>query len=144
MSLVVHWRRSEYDVLIDRTTSWGNPYRIGRDGTREEVIAKFRAWWYLPSQKSLRQRARKELKGKRLGCWCAPRACHGHVIVQYVNRIRVDMTGIPSRKYGGQGKLYWSRCGNLKEYDELVEYEEAQLHAPDGDPWGTEWVNQEK
>ena len=30
-------------VLIDRRTKWGNPFRLGRDGTREQVVARYRA-----------------------------------------------------------------------------------------------------
>ena len=30
-------------VLIDRRTRWGNPFVVGRDGTREQVIARYRA-----------------------------------------------------------------------------------------------------
>lgn len=61
------------DVRIDRKTRWGNRFVIGRDGTREEVIALF--------ERDLRQRIRcgevtaehlAALDGKRLGCWCAP------------------------------------------------------------------------
>ena len=32
----------KYDVLVDRTTDWGNPYVLGVDGTRSEVIEKHR------------------------------------------------------------------------------------------------------
>ena len=30
-------------VLIDRRTRWGNPFVVGRDGTRAQVIARYRA-----------------------------------------------------------------------------------------------------
>lgn len=76
---VVNVRREMYDVFIGRPSLWGNPFEIGRDGTREEVIAKYAAWivtqtWLL-SQVHL-------LRGQRLGCFCAPRACHGDVLVK--------------------------------------------------------------
>ena len=29
--------------------------------------------------------ARKELKGKILGCWCSPYACHGEVLAEIAN-----------------------------------------------------------
>ena len=74
---VVHCRRDAYDVLIDRTTQWGNPFRIGVDGSRVEVVSKFRAW--LLKHPELIAAARIELKGKRLGCWCHPLLCHGDV-----------------------------------------------------------------
>ena len=31
-------------VRIDRTTKWGNPFRVGADGDRDEVIEKYRRW----------------------------------------------------------------------------------------------------
>jgi len=79
---VVHWRRESCDIRIDRSTKWGNPFRIGRDGTREEVIAKYEAW--IQTQPAL-MAALPELRGKVLGCWCAPRACHGDVLSRLAN-----------------------------------------------------------
>ena len=38
---VVHCKRARYDVYIGRPSKWGNPYVIGPDGTREQVIAKY-------------------------------------------------------------------------------------------------------
>jgi hypothetical protein len=55
---------------------------IGRDGTRAEVIEKFRVYGI---EKGLDKMAREELKGKILGCWCAPQACHGDILVEWVN-----------------------------------------------------------
>lgn len=66
-------------VRIDRRTDWGNPFILGEDGDRAEVIARF-AEHYLPYKPGLLA-ALPELKGKILGCWCAPLACHGHVLV---------------------------------------------------------------
>ena len=67
-----------YDVFIGRPSKWGNPYKIGRDGTREQVIAKYRA---TISDKD-REVIQQELKGKRLGCFCAPEPCHGDVLAE--------------------------------------------------------------
>lgn len=78
---VVHCSRSTYDVLIDRTTKWGNPYLIGQDGTREEVIEKYHQW--IVTQTTLMD-SLHELKGKRLGCWCHPKPCHGWVLVDLI------------------------------------------------------------
>ena len=76
---VVHCKREAYDVYIGRPSKWGNSFAIGKDGTRTEVIEKYRAW--IVQQPHL-MAALYELKGKRLGCWCAPRACHGDVLVE--------------------------------------------------------------
>lgn len=62
---------------------WGNPFTIGRDGDRAEVIRKYEVW--LLSQPDLVALARRDLRGKVLGCWCAPRACHGDVLLRVAN-----------------------------------------------------------
>ncbi len=77
MTQAVHLRRESFDVRIDRATKWGNPFVIGRDGDRAEVIAKYREW--IAEQPELLA-ALPELRGKRLGCWCAPEPCHGDVL----------------------------------------------------------------
>ena len=76
---VVHCKKSTYDVYIGRPSKWGNPFEIGVDGTREEVIVKYRE--YLLSNKHLMNDLH-ELKGKTLGCWCKPHPCHGDVIAE--------------------------------------------------------------
>lgn len=82
MAQVVHCKVHSYDVYVGRPTKWGNPFVIGRDGSRSEVIAKYERW--LDSQPAL-VAALPELKGKRLGCWCAPAACHADVLVRRSN-----------------------------------------------------------
>lgn len=79
---VVHLKRSTYDIRIDRQTKWGNPFIIGRDGTREDVVNKYRE--YILGNKKLTADLH-ELKGKTLGCWCAPQACHGDVLEELAN-----------------------------------------------------------
>jgi hypothetical protein len=76
---VVHCKRSSYDVYIGRPSKWGNPFAIGRDGTREQVIERYQRWLGLQPQ-LLEQLG--ELEGKTLGCWCAPRPCHGDVLAR--------------------------------------------------------------
>lgn len=38
-------------VYVGRPTKWGNPFVIGRDGDRDEVIERYRGWlfWLRPS-----------------------------------------------------------------------------------------------
>jgi ribA/ribD-fused uncharacterized protein len=80
---VVHCKRDRHDVYVGRPSKWGNPFAIGKDGDRAAVIAKYRAW--LLSQPALVEDAQRELRGKVLGCWCAPQACHGDVLVEIAN-----------------------------------------------------------
>lgn len=70
-------------VYIGRPSPWGNPFVIGPDGTREEVIWKFQE--YLLNNRELLARVRQELKGKDLVCFCAPEACHGDVLLYFAN-----------------------------------------------------------
>jgi hypothetical protein len=88
--LVVNVKRNiPFDVYIGRTSygyisqGWGNPFEIGRDGTREEVIEKYEEW--IRSAPEVMNAAREQLKGKVLGCWCAPAACHGDVLARIAN-----------------------------------------------------------
>ena len=74
---VVHCKRAPYDVYIGRPSRWGNPFVIGKDGTRADVIAKYQA--YVQADPRL-MRDLAELRGKTLGCWCKPAACHGDVL----------------------------------------------------------------
>lgn len=82
---VVHCRKEKYDVFIGRGSKWGNPFVVDKDGTRSEVINKYRI--YLANNEELLDQL-SELKDKTLGCFCKPKACHGDVLVEFVeNRI---------------------------------------------------------
>lgn len=80
---IVNIKKSEYDIYIGRPSKWGNPFIIGRDGNREEVIEKYTRW--LITQDHLLNTLH-EIKGKRLGCFCKPHACHGDILVRYAEK----------------------------------------------------------
>jgi hypothetical protein len=69
-------------VYIGRPSKWGNPFIIGKHGSRAEVVAKYRA--HLLRNPGL-MAALPELRGKDLVCWCAPEACHGDVLLELAN-----------------------------------------------------------
>jgi hypothetical protein len=75
-----------HDVYIGRGSIWGNPYAIGFDGDRDEVIRKYRYDFDRGFLKFSKEDA-LELKGKALGCHCKPAACHGDVIAEYINSL---------------------------------------------------------
>lgn len=80
---VVHCKRESFDVYVGRPTKWGNPFKLERgatDAERERVLELYRAWLYAPERAVLRTLARRELRGKVLSCWCAPKRCHGDVL----------------------------------------------------------------
>ncbi len=74
---VVHCKKEPFNVYVGRPSIWGNPFEIGKDGTRGEVIEKYRE--YLLGNPELLALL-PTLRGKVLGCWCAPEACHGDVL----------------------------------------------------------------
>ena len=75
--------RPPYDIYIGREargfarSKWANVFKIGTDGKRAEVIEKYRT--HLFDRHDLLA-GLGSLRGKRLGCWCAPEACHGDIL----------------------------------------------------------------
>jgi Domain of unknown function (DUF4326) len=75
-------------VYIGRPSMFGNPYRIGVDGTREEVIQKYDIWAReMIDMDDEFKAAVKALKGKLLVCWCRPLACHGDALVRLAEEL---------------------------------------------------------
>jgi hypothetical protein len=66
-------------------SKWRNPYRIGRDGTRDEVIDQYRRFICESSEGASLRTSLHELRGRDLVCWCAPAACHGDVLLELAN-----------------------------------------------------------
>jgi hypothetical protein len=91
MTRVLNLHRDELGdcVYVGRASPWrglpespfGNPFKEGRDGTRAKVIEKYRSW--LLGRPEILQRL-FELRGRRLACWCKPKACHGDVLIELV------------------------------------------------------------
>lgn len=87
--LVVNIKRDfSAEVFIGRESQWGNPFEIGKDGNRKQVIKKYEKWLVKTQPQLLKQV--HELKGKVLGCYCAPKYCHGEVLVRLSNEYDKD------------------------------------------------------
>jgi hypothetical protein len=93
---VVHCKREKFDVYIGRPNSdfpegspFCNPFVIGKDGTRSEVIEKYEIYLReaLSELPGLDEELLK-LDGKILGCWCYPKKCHGEVIIKLIKEIK--------------------------------------------------------
>lgn len=85
VTTVVNKNDSKYDVDITRNNRlWGNPYIIGSDGTREEVIEKYSK--YIDRLTKGFPNVLDELRGKTLGCVCKPLPCHGDVLVERLKK----------------------------------------------------------
>ncbi|MEP3667013.1 MAG: DUF4326 domain-containing protein [Roseibium sp.] len=85
-------------VYIGRPSPWGNPYSIGKDGDRDEVLCKYIDW--LHDNPAFVERVRRELAGLDLICWCVPAACHGHIL-----RDIAAGKPLPPRRTPKQGRL---------------------------------------
>jgi len=70
-------------VYVGRPSKWGNPYEIGKDGTRAEVIAKYEE--LLRSSPRMMKEVKDELAGRDLICWCHPSPCHAEVLLRIAN-----------------------------------------------------------
>jgi len=80
MSVVNRRTAKSWDVYVGRPSKWGNPYVLGRDGTREEVIEKYRLRLLEMVKDKEVVRELAELDGKVLACWCSPLPCHADVL----------------------------------------------------------------
>jgi hypothetical protein len=83
-STLIGWAeaRGLYEY-VGRKYEWGNPYPLGECGTRAEVLRLF-AENYWPFRTHLHREA-AGLKGKALGCHCAPEACHADWLAAQAN-----------------------------------------------------------
>lgn len=72
--------RAPFDVFVGRPSKWGNPFML-QSAMRREAAVKAYARWIL-EQPDLLPLVESELKGKVLGCYCAPLLCHGMVLAR--------------------------------------------------------------
>jgi len=73
-------------VYVGRGSVWGNHFRIGQDGSRDEVCEKYGRWLIWKIERGDITRAQlSELHGKDLVCYCAPLRCHGHTLEAVAN-----------------------------------------------------------
>lgn len=85
-TLVVNARVTRPDVMVDRTSEFGNPFMPTRREDRDAVIDRFKAYFLtrVATEPPFRRRV-LALKGKTLGCWCRPLPCHGTVIAEWLD-----------------------------------------------------------
>lgn len=99
-TIIVNIRNEKCDVKICRLPNntipdppkngcFGNPFflkNINDNEEREEVLKKYRKYFYERIEKDEEfRKAILTLKGKKLGCFCAPKLCHGNVIKEYLD-----------------------------------------------------------
>ncbi len=98
MARVVNLRHEEYDVLIARPSKWGNPFQIGRDGDREQVIEKYEI--HLRRRPDLLA-ALPELAGEAAGLPLQARGVPRRRAGEAAPRTELGLIALD--RYGGQG-----------------------------------------
>lgn len=93
------WRMPPNTVKVDRTTKWGNPFIVGKHGTRAECVdlhQRLLAGYLcisidrgcIEAQQAHRafvKENRHLLKGKNLACWCPLDAsCHADTLLNLI------------------------------------------------------------
>ena len=92
-TVVVNIYKERFDAYIGRAGRgedgyFGNPFRTGNGTTREDAVLKFQKYFTVRIEKNSEFKRRiLALKGKRLGCFCKPEACHGDVIADWLNKM---------------------------------------------------------
>ncbi|QZE59639.1 hypothetical protein pEaSNUABM39_00059 [Erwinia phage pEa_SNUABM_39] len=74
-----------YDVRIDRETKWGNKFYMVKEtiAERDRVCDEHEVdLWEKIENGEILLRHLLELYGKRLGCWCSPKRCHGDALAR--------------------------------------------------------------
>jgi hypothetical protein len=93
ITTVVNIYQEPYDQCIGRAGKgqdgyYGNPFRLQPNESRGATIDRFRKYFFerLKTDNEFRKRVH-QLKGKKLGCFCKPYACHGDVYVEYLEAL---------------------------------------------------------
>lgn len=103
MKNIVHNKKEVYDVYIGRPSKWGNPFshkeanNVEMVGSRDESISKYQEWLF--KQPEL-LRSVHELRGKVLGCWCAPKSCHGEVLRRLAHNMVIKEGDVTTARKG--------------------------------------------
>jgi hypothetical protein len=91
---VVNLYNEPYDIYIGRAGKekdgfFGNPFWLNDESKRDECIEKFRKYFYnrIENDPEFKKRVENELLDKVLGCFCAPRKCHGDVYIEYLENL---------------------------------------------------------
>lgn len=85
------YRMPRNAVKVDRTSRWGNPWKVGDKPpygstpmTAEQAVAEYRR--LLDMKPEMKARVKAELRGRDLACWCKPDApCHADVLLEVAN-----------------------------------------------------------
>jgi len=96
---VVNLKKEKYEVYVGRGSMWGNSFKIGVDGNREDVIEKYKKeLWMKMQDPEFCKIMLRELDGKVLGCYCKPLPCHGDVLISAIEWVKKNETYLSCNK----------------------------------------------
>jgi hypothetical protein len=79
---------------------WGNPFKIGVDGDRQQVVELYERWLLHDPAAHEHRRRLPELHGRILGCHCHPKPCHGDVLAKLADTTTCVCTLVPRLQRG--------------------------------------------
>ena len=81
------WKMPPNTVKVARPGKWGNPYKIGLDGSRDDIVYRFEQMLLLRLQDADFRQELDQLRGKNLACWCKlTQPCHADILLLYANK----------------------------------------------------------
>uniref|UniRef100_A0A6C0AD11 DUF4326 domain-containing protein n=1 Tax=viral metagenome TaxID=1070528 RepID=A0A6C0AD11_9ZZZZ len=104
-SNIIEWINDKNNVYIGRkniviinnqrwplkSSPFANPFKVGKDGTREEVIKRYKIYIIDKIEKdSNLKKELLDLEGKNLGCWCKPESCHGDILIELIEKYKFE------------------------------------------------------
>lgn len=95
MTTVVNIYKEKYDVYIGRKGKgndgyFGNPYPLLKGEDSGATLEKFKEYFLNRLEKDTEFKAKViSLRGKRLGCFCKPKKCHGDIIANYLDNLEI-------------------------------------------------------
>ena len=106
MCIVVNRRKTQEDVYIGRGSIWGNPFVLNLELERDLVVEQYKLHLIEQIKQGIITIDQlKQLNGKKLGCYCKPKKCHGDIIKEIVDLVMSDSFDID---------LYLNNSSHLK------------------------------
>lgn len=89
------WNQSDPNVpedavYVGRPSLFGNPFVIGKHGSREDCIRRYKHEVLSELTQAQMDFLKLVLRGKDLVCWCAPEPCHADVLLELANDVPTD------------------------------------------------------
>lgn len=100
-TVVVNMHDGDCDRRVDRRSRFGNPYTLPDDPNqralgqprdhdpRRHCLRRYARWLAQPRQRWIRESI-PALQGLRIGCWCAPKLCHAHLLAVMADGLTDD------------------------------------------------------